>query len=213
MKALVLGATGLVGRHILERLCEDDRYEQVSALIRGRIDFQHPKFLPVLCNFEKLQESKSFFNVDQVYCCLGTTIKRAGSPEAFRKVDYEYCFHAGKLAKEYEVSTFVVISAINAAESSPFLYAKTKGQLEEDLKHLNLKNLVIVRPSFLTGDRGEFRLGEYLGIKLVGFIERGFIGPFAKYKSINGDSLAGDMVSLANGQTPKSDYLHYESVH
>lgn len=159
-KALIAGASGLVGKELLLLLLEGQAYEKVYALVRKPLEIDHPKLVEVICDFEKLIEVQHFFEVQDVFCCLGTTIKKAKTKEAMYKVDVEYPIAIANLSLAKGAEHFLIISSMNANPKAVFWYPKMKGELEEALKRIPLKSLSIFRPSLLLGNREEFRLAE-----------------------------------------------------
>jgi uncharacterized protein YbjT (DUF2867 family) len=200
--ALVLGATGLVGQHLVSQLCKDARYQTVTCLIRKPLaqNFaagQSKKLQPIVIDFEHLQEYQGYFKVDHVYVCLGSTIKKAGSKNAFRKIDFEYVHVAAQLARAQQANSFVWISSVGANAKSSNFYLRVKGELENAILNLSgLYNASAVRPSLLLGNRSEIRLAEKIGCIFGNFISPLFIGFLAKYKPIHADEVAAKMIDL-----------------
>lgn len=159
--SLVLGSTGLVGGELLSLLLEKE--QKVRTLGRRQTGIKSRKLDEIILESLGQMKADHFKGVDTVYCCLGTTIKTAKTKDAFKMVDYEYPFRAAKLAKEAGVKKFICISAKGSSIDSSFFYSQVKGELERDLKALELEQLFIVRPSLLLGERSEFRLGEAVG--------------------------------------------------
>lgn len=204
--ALVIGATGLVGAHLLNLLLADGHYTQVTAITRKPISPQ-PGFENLIGSFEDgdtLLSGKAF---DDVYCCLGTTMKKAGSKKDFRKVDYDYPMKVAELVKGTGTKQFLVVSAMGADPESSFFYNKVKGELERDLGHLGFESLHIFRPALLLGARNEKRPGEKLAqyiFKALGFL---FFGPLKKYKAIDYRKVARAMIVQAKSHTPGTTVL------
>jgi len=170
--ALVVGATGLVGKELLQILLDATEYGRLIAIVRRPIDIDYPKLKVAICNFDKLEElDKECYNVDDVFCCLGTTIKKAKTQEAMHKIDVEYPTLIAKLAKENGAKHFLLVSSMNADSSSRIFYPRIKGQLEDDIKNIPYERISIFRPSILLGDRNENRFGEKLAIKIYRLIE------------------------------------------
>lgn len=135
-------------------------------LTRRPLNLAHPKLKEVICNFDRLDEVQEFFNVNDVFCCLGTTIKKAKTKKAMYKVDVEYPIAIAKLAIGYAAKHFLIISSMSANKNSFLWYPKMKGILEDELKSLSFETISIFRPSLLLGDRIEYRLGEKVAGKL-----------------------------------------------
>jgi uncharacterized protein YbjT (DUF2867 family) len=159
MKILLVGATGLVGRHILEYALADSRVSRLVAPVRRGLP-AHAKLSAPVVDFDRLPADSDWWKADAVIFALGTTIKAAGSQEAFRRVDYEYAIAVAKLAKSHGTKAFVLNSALGANAQSRIFYNRVKGEVERDLTALNFSSLTFVRPGLIGGKRSEFRLGE-----------------------------------------------------
>ncbi|MGE7600546.1 oxidoreductase [Lysinibacillus fusiformis] len=194
--AIVVGATGLAGSSLVEQLCENDEYVSVTVIVRRTPTFKHPKLEVKIRDFDRLEEQDIAF-AHELYCCLGTTIKKAGSRKAFEKVDFEYPLAIASLAKKRGIPHFLVITAMGANESSPFYYNRVKGKLEHDLMELGLQQLSIIRPSLLVGERNEFRLGEKVGEKVLKLAKPLLIGPLKRFRAIEASQVAKAMMIIA----------------
>ncbi len=194
---LVIGATGLVGKELVTTLLDSPEFAKVFVWVRTTMGIQNPKFQECFPDFEQLDHEPIPDEVDCIFCCLGTTIKKAKTKEAFRMVDYNYPLMLAENAKKHQIPQFLIISAMGADESSRVFYSQTKGQLEIALKQLQLNSLTIFKPSLLLGKRQEFRLGE----ELAAFASRAlpflFKGPFKRYKPIEGSTVAEAMYLYA----------------
>ncbi|STO09410.1 NAD(P)H-binding protein [Exiguobacterium aurantiacum] len=155
--ALVVGATGLIGRELVEQLLEEERYDAVWIVVRRTKRWSHPKLHEVV-GFENMDEAPP--HIDDVYCALGTTIAVAGSQEAFKHVDLELPLEVARVARRHGATRYAVVSAQGASLRSPFFYNRVKGELENGLKVFGFEHVVIARPSLLLGERDSFRLGE-----------------------------------------------------
>jgi uncharacterized protein YbjT (DUF2867 family) len=196
-KALVIGASGLVGSSLTRLLCEDITYDQIHTLVRKSTNKKHTKLEEHIIEFDKLALSIEKFKVDSVFCCLGTTIKKAKTKEAFYQVDHDCVLEAGTLAAKHNAK-FLVISSMGADPNSFFFYSKVKGKMEQSLQKLNLSSLHIFRPSLLLGERAEFRLGEKLATPFSKLFLR---GPWKKYKPNHADSVAKAMIFASQKNT------------
>ncbi|WP_134685131.1 oxidoreductase [Brevibacillus migulae] len=192
--ALVAGATGLIGGHLVKQLLDNPAYEKIIAISRRPLGLQHEKLDHRLIDFNQLEQADELFQVDSVFCCLGTTIKKAQSQEAFRVVDYEYPLSLGRMAKNHGVSNFLLVSSMGANAQSSIFYSRVKGELEEQLIQLDLPSLHIFRPSLLLGDRQEFRFGEKAGELLAKPLSALLIGKWRKYRPIEAGRVARAMV-------------------
>ena len=160
--ALILGASGLVGSEVLSLSLESDLYNKIVIVVRSPLTIKHNKLVEKIIDFD-MPQWEEIFPVDHVYCCLGTTIKKAGSKTNFIKVDHDYPLAFAAAAKKWESSVFSVITAAGVSPESKIFYNNVKGQLEKKLKSLELFSTLIFRPSLLLGERKEFRLGEKIG--------------------------------------------------
>lgn len=202
-RALVVGATGLTGGHLLRILLHDANYERVNIFVRRKMPVEHAKLQQTIVVFDNLQAYQSHFDVDEIFCCLGTTIKKAGSKENFRKVDYTYPVELAEIAKANGVQKYLVISSLGADADARNFYLQTKGALEEKLKGFDFEQLIIVRPSLLLGKRQEFRFLERLAMismRVFGFL---LVGSLKKYRAIEAEKVAWGMVYLAGHASGK----------
>ena len=165
MRAAILGASGLVGQELVDRLLAEDAYSEVHVLVRRPMRRYHPKLEEWVIDFDRVTEIELPV-VDHVYCALGTTIKQAGSQEAFRLVDYTYPIELGRELLDLGATRFALISALGAHPNAKTFYNRVKGDTENGLRVLGYDALLIFRPSLLLGDRDEFRLGEQAAAKI-----------------------------------------------
>ncbi|BFT31478.1 oxidoreductase [Alteromonas sp. D210916BOD_24] len=200
--AMVLGATGLVGRTLVNELLQDRRYGEVVCLVRKPLSAQlfydpYNRLKPVVIDFEQLQDYQGYFSVDHVYCCLGTTLKKAGSKHAFRRVDFEYVHIAAQLSRAQRAASFVWISSVGADAKSSSFYLRVKGELENAIMRMpQLPHAAAVRPSLLLGDRGESCLLEDLAKTTAPMWQSLMKGPLKKYRPVYAIDVARNMMSL-----------------
>ncbi|MET0266964.1 MAG: NAD-dependent dehydratase [Duganella sp.] len=159
MKLIIVGATGLVGRHLLTLALADARVSTVVAPVRRPLP-AHPKLLAPLVDFDSLPGDAHWWQADAILCTLGTTIKAAGSKAAFRRVDFDYPLAAAKLAHAHGTPVYVLTSAIGANPNARVFYNRTKGELEQALQGVGFTSCTCVRPGLIGGTRDEFRPGE-----------------------------------------------------
>ena len=200
--ATVLGTSGLVGGELTQLLLDDPRYNKITVLVRKPLassDFKDPyqKLEPLVVDFDKLQDYQGYFTVDHVYCCLGTTIKTAGSKSAFRRVDFEFVHIAAQLARAQRAKGFVWVSSVGADAKSNNFYLRVKGELENAIMTMpQLEHAAAVRPSLLLGERDESRPAEEFGIVAGKLIAPLMIGPLKKYRPISAHRVAQQMIGL-----------------
>jgi uncharacterized protein YbjT (DUF2867 family) len=192
--AIIAGATGLVGSSLLNQLVESKNYNKIKILVRKPIELNLPGVEQV--SYDYKNPDSTLLKADEIYCCLGTTIKKAGSQKVFRDVDYEYPLQIAKAGFENGAKTFAIVTAIGANPGSRIFYNRVKGEVERELKKIPFERLLIFRPSMLLGNRNEFRFGEELG---KGFMKIfNFLFP-RNYGAIHSSQVAASMIhSVSN---------------
>ncbi|WP_223700549.1 oxidoreductase [Sutcliffiella deserti] len=211
--ALILGASGLIGGYITKEILKNSDYNSLTSLVRRSPIKAHTKLNEIGIDFDHLSNYQDHFRVDEVFICLGTTRKKAGSKENFKKVDYEYVVEAAKIAKEQGVKRIAIVSAIGANANSSFFYNKIKGQMENAVTQINIPSTYFFRPSLLLGKREEFRIGEKTGEILEKLIQPALRGHLRKYHSIHASTVAKSMVSFMRNSKKgvhiiESDLMH-----
>jgi uncharacterized protein YbjT (DUF2867 family) len=193
--AVVFGSTGLIGRELLNELLSDTEYERVTAVTRRKISMKNPKLEQVIIDdYSGLGRQKDKLKATDYFCCIGTTIKTAGSQEAFRKVDYSIPLQIAKLAADLNVPNLVVVSSIGARADARNFYLRTKGEMEQEVENAYSGNLKFARPSLLMGNREERRFGEKIGIYSMTLLGWMFFGPLRKYRGIHAHDVARAMI-------------------
>lgn len=209
-KALIVGATGLIGGFCLQALLDDSNYSEVIALARKPIPTTHRKLKTVVATFDDLEPDISKIHADDVYCCLGTTIKKAGSQDAFKKIDLTLVVTVAELMKKQGAKQVLVISALGADKNSKVFYNRIKGEMESALEDLGYPCLRIIRPSLLLGTREEFRLGEKIGVLLTPVLKPFLLGSLKKYRPVEAESVARFMVKIGSEELTLGVHI-YES--
>lgn len=194
--ALVIGATGLVGEETLKQLLQSAQYDKVIALTRRPLDITGPKLENQVVDFENPEQFGSI-KADDVYCAMGTTIGKAGSQAAFKRVDFEIPLQVAETALKNGAAKFILVSSTGADAKSAIFYSRTKGELEQALMKLKYKALLIFRPSILLGNRKERRTGEEIGRFVAEKLPFLFSGPLRKYKGTPVNLLANAMIKAA----------------
>jgi uncharacterized protein YbjT (DUF2867 family) len=195
-RALLVGATGLVGSCLLQRLLDETTYSNVTVWARRPLALRGPGLKVETFDFDRLGSHK--VEADHVFCCLGTTMKHARSEQAFRRVDYDYPLALAKAAAKGGATRLLVVSALGANPASRIFYNRVKGEMEAAVAAAGVRRTIFFRPSLLTGHRDEFRLGERLG-QIAGRLPGRLLG---KYRPIPADTVAAAMVNAALGSQP-----------
>jgi uncharacterized protein YbjT (DUF2867 family) len=211
MEAWVAGATGLVGRLLVGELCARPEVASVTALVRRAEARALPKLEERVVTFDRIDLELAGRTATHVFCCLGTTIAKAGSQAAFRLVDYEYPLALGRAALAARAKKFLVVTALGADPSSRIFYNRVKGELERDLAGLGLPELHVFRPSLILGDRDERRVMERLGMSVAKPLGVLFVGPLRKYRAIDGAAIARAMAHVALRRDRADPVSVYES--
>lgn len=192
--ALVLGASGLTGQNLLNLLLNDPLYTRITIYVRTILENDHPKLVQHIVNYDGLDQA---IDAEDVFCCLGTTIKKAGNQQAFRLVDLVYPQRVAEL-QLVRSKRFLVISAVGADANSSIFYSRTKGQMEKALMMLGYQCLCIFRPSFILGERSEKRTAEKIGMSISKLLSPLLIGPLKKYQAVTALGLAKSMQDAAH---------------
>lgn len=211
---MVLGATGLVGRAVTEELLNREVWDEVRVLVRRPLELKHPKLKQIVVDWDNLaQYEDQFEKVSSVFCCLGTTIKKAGSQEQFERVDLQYPLDAAAIAKAKGVKQFLAVSSMGASAKSRNFYSRTKGRAEEGLLAIGFPGLHLFRPSLLLGQREEFRMGERLAARLMKILDFMMVGKAAQYRAIHGTTVARAMVNISLANTQGLHIYTNEVIH
>lgn len=212
--ALLLGATGLVGGHCLDRLLADERYGRVTTLTRRpmpRADNAGARLDARVVDFDLLAEQGDVAVTD-VYCCLGTTMKAAGSREAFRRVDHDYAVEAARLAHAAGARRLAIVSAIGANPGSRIFYTRVKGETERDVAALGYECVEIFQPSLLLGVRPQPRPGERVAIAISPAVAGLMIGPLRRYRPIEAEDVAAAMIAALRLGRPGAHTHTYDQI-
>lgn len=212
--ALLFGATGLIGGHCLRQLLEHPAYQKVVIFTRRSIGLEHPRLEEHLIDFSRLPEYGPLIHGHDLFSCLGTTMAKAGSREAFFQVDYRYALESARLASGNGVGQLLLVSSVGASRDSLFFYSRVKGELEDAVKKLPFWAHHIFQPSVLLGGRSENRPAESLAGRFALGLDRltggGVLG---KYRPIEGEIVAKAMIAAAQHLEPglhvyPSDLIH-----
>ena len=205
-KAILIGATGLIGKALIRQLAIDTAYSEVLLIARKKIENLPAKFKLIQVNFDEIEKYKSEISGDVLFSTLGTTLKTAGSKDAQYKIDFDYQFNVAKIASDNGVKNLVLLSSAGANSKSYIFYSRMKGELDEAVQKLKFDHVSIIRPSMLVGKREEFRLSEKIFTPLAYIVN---IIPFArKYRPIKDSIVAQAMINAVKSN--QSAYKIYE---
>ena len=202
--ALLFGSSGLVGGHLLNQLIKDNKYSKIKLFIRTDPEISDPKIEIVKTDFHNLQNHEKDIKGDDCFFCIGTTKQNSPDKDEYQRVELEIPKEIARIAKSNLVESFIFISALYANPKSSGDYVRFKGLVEEELKRLNFPKLVLMRPSFLMGDRKEKRLGEKIGIFVFKLLSPLLLGPLKKMRPIHSETVAKAMIRAANENLEKN---------
>ncbi len=202
--AIILGATGLTGSILLEKLLKDDRYQTIKLFSRKKVDDMPPKVQQFIGDILALESFKKDFTADEVFCCIGTTAKKTPDKTLYKKIDYGIPVTAAKLSKANGIPAFLVISALGANANSSIFYNKTKGEMEQDVLSEKIEKTHILQPSIIGGNRDEKRIGEKIGLVAFKLLQPFLIGKLKKYRITEAEDIALAMINLANSTSTKT---------
>jgi len=208
-KAIIAGASGLIGSALVKILLNDPEYSEVLALVRTPLEINHQKFNQIAINFDNLEDYAHLITGDAIFCTLGSTRKKTPDLSVYRKIDHDYPVKLAEIAVANSISQYHLISSMGANEEASNFYSKMKGETEADIKAAGLSGLVIYRPSLLTGNRKESRFAEGIMQGLSKVINPLLIGGLKKYRSIKAETVAKAMAKLSHTEI-KGIYI-YES--
>ena len=195
--ALIFGSTGLVGSNLLTLLIKDDYYTAIKIFARSKVNINDPKVEIINLDFNKLNEYSHLIKGDDCFFCIGTTKKQTPNKDEYRNIEYNFPVNIGKIAKNNNVRSFMYVSSLGSNPNTKNTYLKNKGEAEELLKKLNFSQLSIIRPSFLLGDRNEFRLGEIIGKNIYKKLSFLFQGSLRKFRAIESKNVAKAMIVIS----------------
>ena len=210
--AVVAGATGLVGSHVLQLLIADPAWTRVVTLGRRATSVQDSKLEQRIVNLGALDAMADLPLPHDIFCCLGTTIKQAGSQDAFRKVDYDYVVGLARAGVRLGAKQFLLVSAIGADPESRVFYSRVKGEAEAAVRQLPYRSIQIFRPSLLLGDRAEFRLGERIAALLTPLLNPLLISRLRRYRPIAASAVAAAMVRVAKEAPRGPNVFEYDAM-
>ena len=210
--ALLAGATGLVGGHVLEQLLADDTWSRVVTVGRRTTAQHHEKLEQRIVDLGGLAAQGDLPHADDVFCCLGTTIKQAGSRAAFRRVDHDFVLGLANAGVRLGATQFLLVSAIGADADARVFYSRVKGEVEAAIRKLPYRAVQIFRPGLLLGQRTEFRLGERIAMYLAPIVQPLLAGPLRRYRSIQASDVARAMVHVAREAPRGPNVWEYDGM-
>ncbi|GAA4111047.1 oxidoreductase [Aquimarina addita] len=198
--AIILGATGLTGEILLQRLLNDDRYSKIKLFSRNSVANSHPKIEEYLIDLLKLEKYSACFTGDEVFCCIGTTASKTPDKKLYREIDYGIPVAAAHLCLQNNIKTIVIISALGANAKSNISYNKIKGEMEDTILSLAIDKTHFLQPSLIGGTRSEKRMGEYLFKQFMKIVNPLLVASLKKYRSIHPDTIVYAMIWIANNK-------------
>lgn len=212
MKAIIYGASGLVGSYILQNLLNNDNYKQITIVVRKDMGIRHSKLQVIEGDFHSFVNAVKGIQIDEVYIALGTTQKKTPDKKDYYEIDHDYPVLAAKSAKENGAKTVLLVSSIGADAESNVFYTKTKGEVERDIIDLGFEHTCIFRPSMILGYRKEKRPLEKVLKAIWKVINPLFIGKLNKYRGIEAKYIAKAMVNAANQRKGKVTIYYWKEM-
>jgi len=194
-RAIIIGASGLIGKELLTLLLNHEEFESIKVYVRKPLNIQHQKLTEIITDFSKMQELSNSIDGDVIFCCLGSTKSKTPDLNDYRKIDHDYPLFFAKEGLKNGMSQFHLVSALGANAKSSNFYTKMKGETEDELKHLSIPSIYIYQPSFLSGNRTEKRPLEKVVLFIMKLIDPLLIGNLKKYQSINAITVAKAMIN------------------
>jgi uncharacterized protein YbjT (DUF2867 family) len=212
--AVVLGATGLIGSHVVEELLNDDAFGKVRVLVRKPYLITHPRLEIKMADFNNVKDyGAKMGDGDCIFCCVGTTQQKVkGDREAYRKVDYDIPVNAARVGWVQGFKKYLLVSAVGANVNSSNFFLKLKGEVERDVSSLSFESIHIFQPSMLLGKRNEFRFGELIGKGLMQSLSFLLMGSLHKYKPMQAEQVAKAMVAAAKKETGGVNIYTYNEM-
>lgn len=204
-KAVIFGASGMVGRQLLRIMVDSDEYKQITVVVRKPLKFEHSKLTQIQADFTTLENFKNELQADAFFCCLGTTRKKTPDLKEYYQIDHDYPLKAANIAKELGVNQYHLVSALGANAESKIFYSRTKGEVENDIISLQIPATYVYRPSLLVGKRKEKRAGEKVGEIILKILNPILFGKAKHWRSIKATQVAYKMYQ--NSLKPK-DGIH-----
>ncbi len=212
--ATLIGATGLIGNHLLEQLMADSEFEKIRLIVRRPLEINDPGVEIRVIDFEdQAAFEEAIAGSAVVFCSVGTTQQKvSGDMDAYRKIDYDIPMNAALLSKKTGCETFILVSSVGAESKSRTFYLRLKGEVESHIKKLGFNSLYIMQPSMLLGDRKEFRMGELIMQVVMKLVSGILVGNSAKFKPIHANKVAIAMINAAKENKPGVHVFTYHTI-
>ena len=201
-KAVIAGASGLIGSELLQILLHDEVYDEVLVIVRKKLGIEHRKLTQLVIDFDQMDDYTSSIQGEAVFCCLGSTRKKTPDKALYYKIDHDYPLNLARLAMKNMIRQFHLVSAISANPKASNFYSKMKGETARDISQLDIRSLYIYEPSLITGDRKEKRAGERFAAAAMKLINPLFFGSWKKYRSIPAAEVARVMFEQSTHEVP-----------
>lgn len=210
--AIIFGATGLIGGHLLQRLLDSPAYGKVIAVVRRNLPLEHPKLTTLIADFQTIESVKDQLVGDDVFCCLGTTRRKTPDLKEYYRIDHDYPVAAARLTAAKGATSFSLVSAIGANPNSSNFYIRMKGETERDVQSVGFEYIHIFRPSLLKGNRNESRWMESVAEGLFTVIDPLLMGNLKRYRSITGTDVAHAMFAAAQQPTTGTEIYYWNEM-
>lgn len=194
--AIVLGATGLTGGLLVDSLLCNDHYSKIIVFVRSQFNLSHPKLIIEQINLLNLLDYKERFIGDVLFCCIGTTKAKTPDENLYRQIDYGIPTNAAKICEMNGIPSFMVMSSMGANVKSSVFYSKLKGEMEQAVLNRGIKNIYILRPSLINGNRKEFRFFEMIAKMAMKVLNVFLVGSLKKYRSIKAETIVNAMIAI-----------------
>lgn len=213
-QAVIIGASGLIGGHLLEQMLGEYHFNSVRVLVRRKLPIDHPKLQQVVVDFNDIEDLKNKLGTgDAIFCCIGTTQKNVkGDKAAYEKIDHDIPVNAAWVGATHGFKKFLIVSSAGANPSASNFYLSLKGRVEKDVRKSQFRSIGIFRPSMLLGKRVERRPGEKIMQGISNALSFLFVGPLKKYHPIRASDVAKAMIAECKLNNPGVHILHYNEM-
>ncbi len=212
--AVLLGASGLIGNHLLQLLLQDDQYRHIRVLVRRPLEIADPRLETIVVDFNNQEEFKyALGKGDAIFCCIGTTMKNVkGDKTRYRQIDHDIPVNAAQWGFEAGFSQYAIISSVGANSKSSNFYLRLKGEVEDAVQSLSYPSLHIFRPSILLGKHKETRTGENMAQAVMPVLSFLFFGSLKKYRAVKAEDVARAMLGAVQAGIPGQHVYEYTRI-